>query len=1317
MPEAAPDVPDASSHEGSIVPDESLWHEAFRMAHRLAPRVGNKKFEEPTDLFTFVQRLLQDQLVVQCVFVCRGTDRLQVPLAAPVSKDAPWRHTLSIHRESGKLHDLGCHRWHVLTRQQRIAKSVPSKLTLTIFGSKPTEHEQNPIEPMQKPQEPVIEQSLIPESRASAVRVRARDSLPRSVQPPHVCEGWGPPPIPLHGPNFRALENHEKSQLVLLHKNLGHPDPNTLAAHLQAQQAPQHIVKAATDFVCDSCVEQQKPSHQRPAKLQPLREFNDLLGIDGLYWTGRDQQQYYMIHIYDEATGFHLAKRLEGYNTDHVIPAIKEMWTLWAGNPKGVYLDPAGEFRSETWLQFLQSMNTHVHMTTEAWQRGKVERHGAIIKDMLTRMDAESTIESISQFDEALHMCCQAKNALTKKHGYSPEQLVLGKATALPASLSSDDMLGAHSLAIGQDLDSIRFKESLDRRTQARQAFILAENSDAIRRALLRRSCPVRGPYQPGQLVLYWVKRQKPNRSESGRWCGPAKVVLQEGSSIIWVSHADRLLRCAPENIRPASLREWQKHSSMEPYEAPSQLPDIPENSILRQDESIPPQDDDIHSPSPMPDPPITAPASEQPEGEISPQISQIPDDEAPTEPCDTDIDEGSVPAPNDMPQEASVVLQSQPMLEMACYTCEETSEELLAIDTLYTSHHESPICLAEDGLPYFEDPLECTQEECFALEIPINSADIAAWMSEEHPEEMCHVAAAGQRARAEVQVKTLTAGERKLFDIAKDNELSCWISTNSLKPILRQKLNPDQILKSRWVLTWKDVEADGEKPAHKKAKARLVVLGYMDPKLTSVIRDSPTLTREGRHTILQVIASFQWELLSFDIKTAFLRGKADETNPLAMEPPKELRDKLKLSEQEVCALVGNAYGRVDAPLLFYKELTRHMHDLKFKTHPLEPCLFILESGTGPDRKLHGIVGTHVDDGVGGGDSYFHQQIQELEKRLPFGSFKRRKFTFTGIQLEQHPDYSISASQQDYIHRILAIDVPKSRRDFPNSPVTEIEKTKLRALVGSLQYAVTHTRPDIASKLGEVQTQMAKPTVETLLLCNKVLREAQELSDTKIWFRHMPPEKITHVSFGDASFASPKQLHSFQGSLIRTTTAELNANREAPISPLSWSSKKISRVVRSTLSAEAYSMSRSIDRMSWIRLLWGIIVIPEFPWRDPQKAFTCLPPAVITTDCRSLFDLVSRTAMPSCEEYRTTLEVLLIREQCKEHCVFRWLPTTLMLADPLTKPMDASLLRAALQKGVFCLYDEESCLRYNAQRKDAISWLSAKQPQNHQTKS
>ena len=361
------------------------------------------------------------------------------------------------------------------------------------------------------------------------------------------------------------------------------------------------------------------------------------------------------------------------------------------------------------------------------------------------------------------------------------------------------------------------------------------------------------------------------------------------------------------------------------------------------------------------------------------------------------------------------------------------------------------------------------------------------------------------------------------------------------------------------------------------------------------------------------------------------------------------------------------------------------------------------------------LLGTHVDDGVCGGDSVFHSKIQELQTRLPLGSFKQRKFTFTGISLEQNPDFSISASHQEYIHGIVIvpIEVGKHRRNLPEQDASETEKSALRALSGRVQYAVTHTRPDFASKLGEIQVQIAKPTANTLLMADKLLREAQETSDTKIHFRSIRADQVSRVVFGDASFASPKQLSSCQGTIVFATAPKLQENVTAPISPQTWSSKKIARVVRSTLAAEAFSMSCGVDKLSWMRLLWGSLTVDDFDWRQPPQGLKKLHGAIIVTDCKSLFDLATRAAMPECAEYRTTLEVLLIRELCHENCHFRWIPTSLQLADPLTKPIDPTILRMALATGSFQLSDEQSSLQTNAHRKQAVSWLQGQKRNSH----
>ena len=184
-----------------------------------------------------------------------------------------------------------------------------------------------------------------------------------------------------------------------------------------------------------------------------------------------------------------------------------------------------------------------------------------------------------------------------------------------------------------------------------------------------------------------------------------------------------------------------------------------------------------------------------------------------------------------------------------------------------------------------------------------------------------------------------------------------------------------------------------------------------------------------------------------------------------------------------------------------------------------------------------------------------------------------------------------------------------------------------------------------------------------------------------------------------------KQLSSFQGTLICATNHELDLNKKAPLSPLTWTSKKISRVVRSTLSAEAYSMSASVDRLGWMRLLWGTIHIAQFDWRDPLRGFRSLPKATIVTDCKSLFDLVSRTAMPSVKSLGQPWKFCSSKNGVKSIVIFRWIPTSLQVADALTKPMDPILLRQVLSSGCFQLFDENESLERNAHRKQAVQWI------------
>ena len=330
--------------------------------------------------------------------------------------------------------------------------------------------------------------------------------------------------------------------------------------------------------------------------------------------------------------------------------------------------------------------------------------------------------------------------------------------------------------------------------------------------------------------------------------------------------------------------------------------------------------------------------------------------------------------------------------------------------------------------------------------------------------------------------------------------------------------------------------------------------------------------------------------------------------------------------------------------------------------------------------------------------------LKNLEKRFKFGAFDRGEFTYTGIKFRQWDDSSIEYDQKSYIEKIKPIPIPRERKLQLQDEVTPSERTQYRSLVGALQYAAVHTRPDLSAKISELQTRSSKCTVEDLGKANKVLAEAKEFP-VSLMVLPIEPSQVSFAAFSDASFSAIKENAAHQGTLIFATTPELLENRKAVVAPVAWTSKRVERVVRSTLGAEAAALSNSVDRLLWIRLLWSWLRNPRGQWTCPEKALSTENPGALVTDCRSAYDLLTRTAVPQCSEHRTTIECLLIRERMRENVRVRWVASQAMLSDCLTKVMDGSALRACLQTGKYSLQDEARLLQHRADQRQRLAWI------------
>merc|ERR1712020_734108 len=125
----------------------------------------------------------------------------------------------------------------------------------------------------------------------------------------------------------------------------------------------------------------------------------------------------------------------------------------------------------------------------------------------------------------------------------------------------------------------------------------------------------------------------------------------------------------------------------------------------------------------------------------------------------------------------------------------------------------------------------------------------------------------ADNRRKTEVNIRNLNVEERRLMEAAKDKEVDQWISNSVFKIVRRAGIQIKSIMAMRWILTWK------EAPEGTKAKTRLVSKGFTDPDLLTIQAEAPTLSKVGRHLLLQLNCSHLFKMEVGVFLQRFSRG------------------------------------------------------------------------------------------------------------------------------------------------------------------------------------------------------------------------------------------------------------------------------------------------------------------------------------------------------------------------------------------------------------------------------------------------------------
>ena len=167
--------------------------------------------------------------------------------------------------------------------------------------------------------------------------------------------------------------------------------------------------------------------------------------------------------------------------------------------------------------------------------------------------------------------------------------------------------------------------------------------------------------------------------------------------------------------------------------------------------------------------------------------------------------------------------------------------------------------------------------------------------------------------------------------------------------------------------------------------------MGFQDPDLTEMPRDSPTLSTASEALIMQWVASHKYRLISSDIKTAFLSGDEDVRN-IFFSPPDDVRQTLNLGHETVLRLRKAVNGLVNTPKKWWDRLKKSLIEHGFTSCALDPCAFVLRMS----GQIHGVLGVHVDDAIGGGDETFDRIMTAVRKEFDFGTLDVANFSVLG---------------------------------------------------------------------------------------------------------------------------------------------------------------------------------------------------------------------------------------------------------------------------------------------------------------------------------
>jgi hypothetical protein len=465
-----------------------------------------------------------------------------------------------------------------------------------------------------------------------------------------------------------------------------------------------------------------------------------------------------------------------------------------------------------------------------------------------------------------------------------------------------------------------------------------------------------------------------------------------------------------------------------------------------------------------------------------------------------------------------------------------------------------------------------------------------------------------------------------------------------------REEIAPKgtNLVSTKWVFTVK-VKQDGTLD---RFKARLVARGFSQMYGVDYFETfAPTVRMDTLRIFVAIAAMKDLELTHMDVKNAFTESPLKEE--IYLKPPKGVRVNNGYALRVLRSLYGLKQAARDWNLLCRNQL----RTIGFKQSLSDPCLFIHSV-----RNIQILV--YVDDLLcattdKASADWVHSELSKRFTIKNLGPVTK----LLGIRITRdRRTRELWLDQEQYLVQVLkkfGMDTAKYKKR--GTPMRDYEKLRPRQsyeerhdaneyqqVVGSLMYAMVHTRPDLAFALGKLSQYMQDPSESHWTYLKALMRYVRSSIDLRLYYGPRTKSKLT--VYTDADWAGQKSdRKSTSGGVAMLYSG-----------PVYWISKVQRSVATSSTESEYIAQSTNAKAAQWLAQILQDMECPE----------------LIGKIVRMLADNQGAIALaknPHLHERSRHIDIKYhhVRSLVESSKLkIKYIPTAEMTADGFTKPLD-----------------------------------------------